>query len=172
MSKPSTARPEPAEPGRVVDHPGWQPDIVAMVCRWCTYAGADLAGTSRLTYPATVRLVRFPCTGRMNPLFILKAFEHGADGVLVSGCHPGDCHYVQGNLVARRRFTIFRSLMDFIGVDYLIQANSRCTANPFNSVTPWHRTDGLNVFANTVNHFIDRNVSDYFAFFLYPHIHQ
>lgn len=61
-----------------------------MVCRWCTYAGADLAGTSRLTYPAAVRLVRYPCTGRMNPLFIIKAFEQGADGVLVSGCHPGD----------------------------------------------------------------------------------
>jgi coenzyme F420-reducing hydrogenase delta subunit/ferredoxin len=117
MSKPSTARPEPAEASRVAAHPAWQPDIVAMVCRWCTYAGADLAGTSRLTYPATVRLVRFPCTGRMNPLFILKAFEHGADGVLVSGCHPGDCHYVQGNLYARRRFAIFKELMEFVGLD-------------------------------------------------------
>ncbi|MHC4817869.1 MAG: hydrogenase iron-sulfur subunit, partial [Planctomycetota bacterium] len=95
----------------------WQPDIVAMVCRWCTYAGADLAGTSRLTYPAAVRLVRFPCTGRMNPLFIVKAFEHGADGVLVSGCHPGDCHYVQGNLYARRRFAVFKALMEFVGLD-------------------------------------------------------
>jgi coenzyme F420-reducing hydrogenase delta subunit/ferredoxin len=97
--------------------PEWQPDIVALVCRWCTYAGADLAGTSRLTYPATVRLLRFPCTGRMNPLFILKAFEQGADGVLVSGCHPGDCHYVQGNLFARRRFAVFRELMQFVGLD-------------------------------------------------------
>jgi coenzyme F420-reducing hydrogenase delta subunit/ferredoxin len=90
---------------------------VALVCNWCSYAGADMAGTIRLEYPASVRLVRFPCTGRMNPLVIIKAFEQGADGVLVSGCHPGDCHYVQGNLVARRRFTIFRSLMDFIGLD-------------------------------------------------------
>jgi len=88
-----------------------------MVCRWCTYAGADLAGTSRLTYPAAVQLVRFPCTGRMNPLFILKAFEQGADGVLVSGCHPGDCHYVQGNLYARRRFATFKALMEFVGLD-------------------------------------------------------
>jgi coenzyme F420-reducing hydrogenase delta subunit/ferredoxin len=95
----------------------WQPHIVALVCNWCSYAGADMAGTTRLEYPATVRLVRFPCTGRMSPLMIVRAFELGADGVLVSGCHPGDCHYVQGNLVARRRFTIFRSLMDFIGVD-------------------------------------------------------
>jgi coenzyme F420-reducing hydrogenase delta subunit/ferredoxin len=95
----------------------WQPHIVALVCNWCSYAGADMAGTTRLEYPANVRMVRFPCTGRMSPLMILKAFEQGADGVLVSGCHPGDCHYVQGNLVARRRFTIFRSLMDFIGID-------------------------------------------------------
>jgi coenzyme F420-reducing hydrogenase delta subunit/ferredoxin len=96
---------------------GWQPHIVALVCNWCSYAGADMAGTTRLEYPANVRMLRFPCTGRMSPLMILRAFEHGADGVLVSGCHPGDCHYVQGNLVARRRFTIFRSLMDFIGID-------------------------------------------------------
>jgi coenzyme F420-reducing hydrogenase delta subunit/ferredoxin len=96
---------------------GWQPDIVALVCRWCTYAGADLAGTSRLAYPAAVRLVRLPCTGRLNPLFVIKAFENGADGVLVSGCHPGDCHYVQGNLYARRRFVTFKALMEFIGMD-------------------------------------------------------
>jgi len=95
----------------------WQPNIVAMVCRWCTYAGADLAGTSRLTYPATVRLLRFPCTGRMSPLFVLKALEQGADGVLVSGCHPGDCHYVQGNLFARRRFAVLRELLEFVGLD-------------------------------------------------------
>ena len=96
---------------------GWQPRIVAMVCNWCSYAGADMAGTNRLEYPANVRMVRFPCTGRMSPLMILRAFEQGADGVLVSGCHPGDCHYVHGNLVARRRFTLFRSLLDFIGID-------------------------------------------------------
>ena len=95
----------------------WKPHIVALVCNWCSYAGADMAGTTRLEYPASVRMLRFPCTGRMSPLMILRAFEQGADGVLVSGCHPGDCHYVQGNLVARRRFTIFRALMDFIGID-------------------------------------------------------
>jgi coenzyme F420-reducing hydrogenase delta subunit/ferredoxin len=117
MSKPLPARPEPADAGAQPAESGWQPEIVAMVCRWCTYAGADLAGTSRLTYPAAVRLVRFPCTGRMNPLFIVKAFENGADGVLVSGCHPGDCHYVQGNLYARRRFATFKALMEFLGLD-------------------------------------------------------
>jgi coenzyme F420-reducing hydrogenase delta subunit/ferredoxin len=95
----------------------WQPNIVAVVCNWCTYAGADMAGTTRLTYPPSVRLLRVPCTGRMSPLFVLRAFEQGADGVLLSGCHPGDCHYVQGNLYARRRFTAFRALLDFMGLD-------------------------------------------------------
>jgi len=96
---------------------GWQPRIVALVCNWCTYAGADMAGTTRRSYPASVRPVRAPCTGRIDPLLIIKAFEQGADAVLVSGCHPGDCHYVQGNLVARRRFTALRALMEFLGVD-------------------------------------------------------
>lgn len=95
----------------------WEPKIVAFVCNWCTYVGADVAGTSRIQYAPNVRLIRLPCTGRIDPLFILKAFEQGADGVLVSGCHPGDCHYVSGNLLARRRFTIFRRLMEFLGVD-------------------------------------------------------
>ncbi len=95
----------------------WQPRVTAFVCNWCTYAGADLAGTSRIEYSPNVCMVRFPCTGRMNPLMIFKAFEYGADGVIVSGCHPGDCHYVHGNLVARRRFTVLRSLLDFIGID-------------------------------------------------------
>lgn len=96
---------------------GWQPRIVALVCNWCTYAGADMAGTTRRTYPASVRTVRLPCTGRIDPLIVVKAFEQGADGVLVSGCHPGDCHYVQGNHVARRRFAAFRALVDFLGLD-------------------------------------------------------
>ncbi len=96
---------------------GWQPRIVALVCNWCTYAGADMAGTTRRAYPASVRAVRLPCTGRIDPLIIVKAFEQGADGVLVSGCHPGDCHYVQGNYVARRRFTAFRALITFLGLD-------------------------------------------------------
>ncbi len=95
----------------------WEPRIVALICNWCTYAGADMAGTTRRAYPAAVRAVRVPCTGRIDPLLIVKAFEQGADGVLVSGCHPGDCHYVQGNLVARRRFTAFRALMEFLGLD-------------------------------------------------------
>lgn len=94
-----------------------RPKITAFVCNWCSYAGADAAGTSRLQYDDSVRIIRLPCTGRADPLFIVKAFEQGADAVLVSGCHPGDCHYVSGNLYARRRFTIFKKLMDFLGLD-------------------------------------------------------
>ena len=95
----------------------WEPRIVALVCNWCTYAGADMAGTTRRIYAPNVRLVRLLCTGRVDPLFIIKTFEHGADGVVVSGCHPGDCHYVQGNLLSRRRLSLFRALMDFLGLD-------------------------------------------------------
>lgn len=117
MNEPLPTEPRPVDRAATAAGSAWQPNIVAMVCRWCTYAGADLAGTSRLTYPAAIRLVRFPCTGRMNPLFIIKAFDSGADGVLVSGCHPGDCHYVQGNLYARRRFATFKAMMEFVGLD-------------------------------------------------------
>ena len=98
-------------------HHAFEPKIVAFVCTWCTYAGADLAGTSRMQYPPNVRVVKFPCTGRIDPVFILRAFQKGADGVLVSGCHPGDCHYMAGNFHARRRFAAFRALLDFVGVD-------------------------------------------------------
>ncbi|MFQ5900994.1 MAG: hydrogenase iron-sulfur subunit [Thermodesulfobacteriota bacterium] len=95
----------------------WEPKIMAFVCKWCTYAGADLAGTSRMEYKPHVRIIKLPCTGRIDPLFIIKAFERGADGVLVSGCHPGDCHYNSGNYHARRRWITFRSLLEFLGLD-------------------------------------------------------
>jgi coenzyme F420-reducing hydrogenase delta subunit len=94
----------------------FEPLITAFVCNWCTYTGADLAGTSRLEMPTSVRIVRLPCTGRIDPLFLIKAFERGADGVIVSGCHPDDCHYTSGNFHARRRFAIFRELMHSIGI--------------------------------------------------------
>jgi len=94
----------------------FEPKIVAFVCTYCTYAGADLAGTSRLKYPPNIRMVRLPCTGRISPMFILKALQKGADGVLVSGCHPGDCHFTSGNYHARRRWTVFRTLLNFSGI--------------------------------------------------------
>jgi len=95
----------------------WKPRIVAFLCNWCSYAGADLAGMSRLSYPADIKIIRLPCSGRVDPMFILKSFERGADMVLVSGCHPGDCHYTSGNYHARRKLRAFRELMTFFGID-------------------------------------------------------
>jgi F420-non-reducing hydrogenase iron-sulfur subunit len=109
------------EGGKVVDGEvvggDYEPRVTAFVCNWCTYTGADLAGTSRLHMASNVRIIRVPCTGRIDPLFIIKAFERGADGVIVSGCHPADCHYSSGNYHARRRFAVFHDLMEFLGVD-------------------------------------------------------
>jgi coenzyme F420-reducing hydrogenase delta subunit len=103
--------------GAVAQKEAWNPKIIAFLCNWCSYAGADLAGISRIQYPPNVRIVRVPCSGRVNPLYIIKALQHGADGVLVSGCHPGDCHYISGNYYARRRFTLLKSLLEAVGIE-------------------------------------------------------
>jgi coenzyme F420-reducing hydrogenase delta subunit len=95
----------------------FEPKIVAFVCNWCTYAGADLTGTSRIKYSANVKIIRFPCTGRIDFMILMKAFENGADGIIVSGCHPNDCHYSTGNFHARRRWIVFRNLLNFTGID-------------------------------------------------------
>jgi coenzyme F420-reducing hydrogenase delta subunit len=95
----------------------FEPTVVAFVCNWCTYAGADLTGTSRIKYAPNVRIVRFPCTGRIDYNLVLKAFERGADGVIVSGCHPNDCHYTSGNFHARRRWIVFKQMMEYMGID-------------------------------------------------------
>ena len=95
----------------------WQPKIVAFLCNWCSYAGADLAGVSRMQYPPNIRVLRVPCSGRINPLYLVAALQNGADGVLVSGCHPGDCHYLSGNLVARRKFALVKSLLEYVGIE-------------------------------------------------------
>lgn len=94
----------------------FEPKIVAFVCNWCTYAGADLTGTSRTKYAANVKIIRFPCTGRIDFMILMKAFENGADGIIVSGCHPNDCHYSTGNFHARRRWVVFRNLLNFSGI--------------------------------------------------------
>ncbi len=91
--------------------------ILTFLCNWCSYAGADLAGTSRLQYPPNIRVIRVPCSGRVNPQFLVKALKDGADGVWVSGCHPGDCHYQTGNYFARRRFYVMKELLEFVGVE-------------------------------------------------------
>jgi F420-non-reducing hydrogenase iron-sulfur subunit len=97
--------------------PEFEPKIVGFLCNWCSYAGADLAGTSRTQYPPNVRIIRVPCSGRVDPLFVLKAFQDGADGVMVLGCHPGDCHYQQGNYFAQRRYALMHRLLEFTGVE-------------------------------------------------------
>jgi F420-non-reducing hydrogenase iron-sulfur subunit len=94
----------------------FEPVIIAFVCNWCTYAGADLAGTSRIQYPANVRLIRLMCTGSLDPMYIIKAFLEGVDGVLVGGCHPGDCHYLSGNYKARRRVALIGEILDSTGI--------------------------------------------------------
>src|SRR3990170_7489203 len=94
----------------------WQPKLVGFLCNWCSFAGADMAGTSRMSYPAAIRIVRVPCTGRVDPLFVAKAFQRGADGVLVAGCHPGDCHYAEGNYYARRRMSLLKRLASYVGI--------------------------------------------------------
>jgi F420-non-reducing hydrogenase iron-sulfur subunit len=95
----------------------WEPKILAFCCNWCSYAGADLAGLNRSIQPPNIRIIRVPCSGRVDPQFIIRAFQGGADGVLVAGCHPGDCHYSTGNFFARRRFLLFHRIFDYIGMD-------------------------------------------------------
>jgi F420-non-reducing hydrogenase iron-sulfur subunit len=86
----------------------FEPKIVTFCCNWCSYAGADLAGTSRIQYSPNIRIIRVMCSGRVNPLFVLKAFSIGADGVLILGCHPGDCHYIEGNYKTLRRIPLLK----------------------------------------------------------------
>ncbi len=95
----------------------YDPKIIGFLCNWCTYAGADLAGTSRLQYPPTMRPIRVMCSGAVDSVYILRALLSGADGVFIGGCHPGDCHYVSGNYKTRRRMVLFNSIMESLGLD-------------------------------------------------------
>jgi len=95
----------------------FEPKIIAFLCNWCTYAAADLAGTSRVQYPPNVRIIRLMCTGALDPIYVLKALMDGADGVFIGGCHPGDCHYESGNYKARRRVAILKNILEQLGFD-------------------------------------------------------
>ena len=95
----------------------WRPRIVAFLCNWCSYTGADLAGISRIQWDPSVNIVRVMCSGRMDPTFVAKAFRMGADGVIISGCHPGDCHYQEGNYKTLRRFHLLKRLIEGFGID-------------------------------------------------------
>ncbi|MHA1379146.1 MAG: hydrogenase iron-sulfur subunit [Candidatus Helarchaeota archaeon] len=92
------------------------PKILAFLCNWCSYAGADLAGVSRFQYPPSIRIIRVMCSGRVDPIFILKAFENGIDGVLVGGCHIGDCHYISGNLSTEKRMKHLKIILENLGI--------------------------------------------------------
>lgn len=95
----------------------FEPRILAIFCNWCTYLAADLAGTSRLKYPANIRVVRVMCSGRVDPQFVLDAFARGADGVLIGGCHPGDCHYQEGNYKCLRRYVLLKRILAEMGIE-------------------------------------------------------
>jgi F420-non-reducing hydrogenase iron-sulfur subunit len=95
----------------------FDPVIVAYCCNWCSYAGADLAGTSRYEYPTNVRIIRVMCTGRVDPTFVLEALRDGADGVIIAGCHPGDCHYQKGNFMMEKRFAYIKKAVENIGIE-------------------------------------------------------
>ncbi len=100
-----------------VNSNGWEPRIIAFFCNWCTYTAADLAGVSRLRHAPNVRIIRLMCSGRVDPQFVLDAFVQGADGVLIGGCHPGDCHYMEGNYKALRRFRLMRRMLENMGIE-------------------------------------------------------
>ena len=95
----------------------FEPNIIGFLCNWCSYAGADLAGTSRIKYPPNIKSIRVMCSGRVDPVFVLEALKKGADGVLVAGCHPGDCHYQSGNYKTNRRIKLLKKLLEEMGVD-------------------------------------------------------
>jgi len=95
----------------------FEPDIIGFLCNWCSYAGADLAGTSRINYPPNIKSIRVMCSGRVDNVFVLEAFKKGADGVLIAGCHPGDCHYQSGNYKTNRRIKLLKKLLEDLGVE-------------------------------------------------------
>src|SRR3972149_9755544 len=95
----------------------FDPRIVGFLCHWCAYGGADLAGTSRVQYPTNVDIIRVMCSGRVDPTFVLKAFQLGADGVLICGCHPGDCHYSEGNYKTARRIPLLTKVLEQFGIE-------------------------------------------------------
>ncbi|MCL2406375.1 MAG: hydrogenase iron-sulfur subunit [Defluviitaleaceae bacterium] len=94
-----------------------EPLIVSFCCKWCSYTGADLAGSSRLKYPANVKIIKVPCSCRVDPIFVMRSFGQGADGVIINGCHPGDCHYSTGNYFTRRRMALFGEMLSFMGIN-------------------------------------------------------
>ena len=119
----------------------WEPKIIAFLCNWCSYAGADLAGTSRIQYSPELHAIRVNCSSRLNPAVVIKTLLMGADGVLIAGCHPGDCHYKSGNLYTRRRYMMLKTLLETIGI------------NPERLRLDWVSASEASKFAKVVNDF-------------------
>jgi F420-non-reducing hydrogenase iron-sulfur subunit len=122
----------------------FQPKVVVFCCNWCSYAGADLAGTSRLKIKPNFRTIRTMCSGRIEPTFIFHAFARGADGVMIAGCHPGDCHYNSGNYKARRRVSLLQKMLPQLGIE------------PARLRLEWISASEAKKFQSTVNEFIDQ----------------
>mgnify|MGYP001766288965 CR=1 FL=1 len=122
----------------------FEPKIVAFLCTWCTYAGADLAGTSRIQYPPNVRIIRLMCTGALDPIYVVRALTEGADGVLIGGCHPGDCHYLNGNYKARRRVAVLKTILEKTGL-----GRDRVLLR-------WISASEGHLFAKTVREFVEK----------------
>ena len=122
----------------------FEPKIVAFLCTWCTYAGADLAGTSRIQYPPNVRIIRLMCTGALDPIYVVRALTEGADGVLIGGCHPGDCHYLNGNYKARRRVAVLKTILEKTGL-----GRDRVLLR-------WISASEGHLFAKTVQEFVEK----------------
>lgn len=129
---------------RVKPESDFEPIVLAFSCNWCSYTSADLAGVNRFHYPACVRVIRFMCSGRIEPDFIMRAFENGADGVIVSGCKLGECHYISGNEKAQRRLDMTGQLLDLMGIN----------ADRLGSV--WISAAEGAKFANYMNEFVDK----------------
>lgn len=106
-----------AEPVRPTEIQTFEPVIIGFLCNWCSYRAADFAGTARMKYPANIRLVRLMCSGRVDPTFVIKAFASGADGVMITGCHPGDCHYIEQNYKTLRRYLLLRRTLAQMGIE-------------------------------------------------------
>lgn len=133
----------------------FEPKIIAFVCNWCTYAGADLAGTSRLQYPPNVRLIRMMCSGAVDSVYIIKALLEGIDGVIVGGCHPGDCHYINGNYKARRRIMVLKEILKAVGFEeeriylrWISASEGQKFANTISEITQEIKKLGPNPFRN------------------------
>ncbi len=121
----------------------FEPKIIAFLCNWCSYAGADLTGTSRIQYSPNVKALRVNCSSRVDPTFVIKTVMSGADGVLVAGCHPGDCHYKSGNLYTRRRIMMLKTLLETIGI------------HPDRLRLEWVSASEATKFASVVNDFVE-----------------